>query len=106
MIKSNTLKKTNIHKGFERLILMLLLFSVLIAVFMIKTKAESRQASNIVYKPYTVNVGDTLNEIVINECNISNKQDIRKIVYDIEQYNDCTALIKPNQVLYIPDYKN
>lgn len=55
------------------------------------------------YEEYIVSSGDTLWEIAM-ESNGWNRIENSYIVDDIQVASDCTALIHPGQVLYIPVY--
>jgi LysM repeat protein len=55
------------------------------------------------YETYVVRSGDTLWEIA-KESNGWNKMDAYEIIDDIEKASDCSALIYPGQIVYIPVY--
>ena len=58
----------------------------------------------ISYEKYIVQSGDTLTSIAKTFSENSEKYDIREVIWDIEDYNNCTALIRVGQVLMIPQY--
>ena len=55
------------------------------------------------YDTYVVHSGDTLWDIA-KESNGWNKMDAYDIIDAIEEASNCTALIYPGQVVYIPIY--
>lgn len=55
------------------------------------------------YDTYTVRSGDTLWAIA-QESNGWNRMDAYEIINDIEEASDCSSLIHPGDVVYIPIY--
>ena len=80
--------------------------TVVILVFItltafINTKQASGSTNNLEYKTIVVQNGDTLWNIVKNNC--GNYKDIRKAIYDIEKLNKISsANILPGQGIKIP----
>ena len=76
-------------------ILALVLVYSLIQAFIPRVSANNEQ----VYIEHVVEAGDTLHDISIRH---RPDQDWRKTAYEIQQASDCTALIRPGQVLLVP----
>ena len=76
-------------------ILVLVLAYAVMQAFIPRILANNEQ----VYIEHVVEAGDTLHDISIR---YRPDQDWRKTAYEIQQASDCTALIRPGQVLLVP----
>ena len=74
---------------------------VLVLAYTILNSIIPRVSANNeqVYIEHVVEAGDTLHDISIR---YRPDQDWRKTAYEIQQASDCTALIRPGQVLLVP----
>ena len=86
----------------KRFVTVCLIAIMLIGVISICVKAFE-QPKIVDYEKYVVHSGDTLWDIA-KESNGWNKMDTHDIIYDIEEASNCTALIHPGQIIYIPIY--
>lgn len=85
------IKKSTMAKA---IILLALAYTILHSIIpRISTNNEQ------VYVEHVVEAGDTLHDISIRH---RPDQDWRKTAYEIQQASDCTALIRPGQVLLVP----
>lgn len=57
------------------------------------------------YETYVVEQGDTLWGIA-QQSDMWNKMDARNIIDDMQEKSNCSALIYPGQIVYIPMYNN
>ena len=82
---------------------------VLVAALMIVGLALIVQALEtpepVYYETYVVEKGDTLWSIA-QHSDMWNKMDARNIIDDMEEKSNCTALIYPGQIIYIPMYND
>ncbi len=96
MLKWQTGEPARIKKSTMLMaILVLVLVYSLIQAFIPKVSANNEQ----VYIEHIVEAGDTLHDISIRH---RPDQDWRKTAYEIQKASDCTALIRPGQVLLVP----
>ena len=96
MLKWQTGEPARIKKPTMAMAIILLVLAYTILNSIIPRVSSNNEQ---VYIEHIVEAGDTLHDISIR---YRPDQDWRKTAYEIQQASDCTALIRPGQVLLVP----
>lgn len=86
----------------KKFITMCLVAVMVVGLFAVCVNAM-KKPDIVGYDTYVVRSGDTLWAIA-QESNGWNKMDAYEIIGDMEEASNCTALIHPGDIVYIPIY--
>lgn len=89
--KKNFLRKVKLGTAFCSLVVALVLFF---------SVTVSLGKSNTDYTYVTVKSGDTLWSIADS---VSDDRDVREVVFEIKQLNDCADMLQPGDVIKVPN---
>ena len=88
----------------KQFLMAVVILSIVVGGFALMVEAVSCPEP-VRYERYVVESGDTL-WIIAQESDMWNKMDGQQIIIDMKEESNCTAMIYPGQVVYIPMYND